>query len=105
MGWHTDEPNWAEAEYPSLFEQLVFRAVTEEEISIQKGAELLKKPSQYVLKDVIKTVVEKFYDYTADGIVAYMHEEQAYIQTQPNELISFVLAAEIRDLQGCEKHI
>lgn len=31
-------------EAPTLFEQLVYRAVNEDEISIQKGAELLKLP-------------------------------------------------------------
>ena len=42
-GWRKAEPNWEiEKEEPKLFKQLVYRAVTEEEISIQKGAELLK---------------------------------------------------------------
>ena len=31
-----------------LFSQLVFRAVCENEISVQKGAELLKMPYAYV---------------------------------------------------------
>lgn len=35
-------------EEPTLFEQLVYRAVNEEEISIQKGAELLKMPYESV---------------------------------------------------------
>lgn len=41
IGWRTDEPSRIPVEEPSLFRQLVFRAVSEEEISIQKGAELL----------------------------------------------------------------
>lgn len=43
-GWRTNEPTRIAPEVPSLFNQLVFRAVCEEEISIQKGAELLKVP-------------------------------------------------------------
>ncbi len=41
-GWRTNEPSRIEAEPPHLFEQLVFRAVNEGEISVQRGAELLK---------------------------------------------------------------
>lgn len=36
------------AENSHLFEQLVYRAVNEEEISVQRGAELLKMPYDYV---------------------------------------------------------
>ncbi len=44
-GWRTDEPSWIEKEErPLLFEQLVFRAINEEGISIQKGVELLQIP-------------------------------------------------------------
>ena len=44
-GWRTDEPSWIEKdERPLLFEQLVFRAINEEGISIQKGVELLQIP-------------------------------------------------------------
>lgn len=39
-----NEPSRINSEVPNLFEQLVFRAVNEDEISIQKGAELLKLP-------------------------------------------------------------
>ena len=44
LGWHTNEPSRIKPEKPILFEQLVFRAVSEREISIQRGAELLKIP-------------------------------------------------------------
>lgn len=43
-GWRTNEPPRIEFEKAMLFEQLVFRAISEGEISIQRGAELLKKP-------------------------------------------------------------
>lgn len=42
MGWRTNEPSRVEREIPRLFEQLVLRAVSEGEISIQRAAELLK---------------------------------------------------------------
>ena len=44
MGWRKNEPSRILPEEPLLFQQLVYRAVGEEEISIQKGAELLKLP-------------------------------------------------------------
>lgn len=46
--WRTNEPSRIEKEKPSLLEQLVYRAVSEQDISIQKGAELLKMPYNLV---------------------------------------------------------
>ncbi|MGI6113718.1 MAG: helix-turn-helix domain-containing protein [Mahellales bacterium] len=43
-GWRKNEPVRIENERPTLFEQLVYRAVNENEISMQRGAELLKVP-------------------------------------------------------------
>jgi len=40
-GWRKEEPSRIMEEEPTLFKQLVFRAVSEEEISIRKGAEIL----------------------------------------------------------------
>ena len=40
-GWRTNEPTRIEPEKATLFEQLVYRAVSEADISVQKGAELL----------------------------------------------------------------
>jgi Zn-dependent peptidase ImmA (M78 family)/transcriptional regulator with XRE-family HTH domain len=48
-GWRKNEPVRIDKETPSLFEQLVYRAVNENEISIQKGAELLKFPYDEVV--------------------------------------------------------
>ena len=51
-GWRTKEPNWGyEENEPQLFAQLVYRAVTEDEISAQKGAELLKLSYESVVKE------------------------------------------------------
>ena len=47
-GWKKNEPSRIPKENPLLFSQWVFRAVCENEISIQKGAELLKMPYNYV---------------------------------------------------------
>lgn len=47
-GWKKNEPIRSEAEVPFLFELLVFRAVSENEISVQKGAELLKQSYDFV---------------------------------------------------------
>ena len=50
-GWRKAEPDWdIQREEPNLFKQLVYRAVTEDEISIQKGAELLKTSYDAVAK-------------------------------------------------------
>lgn len=49
-GWKKNEPERTEREEPVLFMQLVFRAVSENEISVQKGAELLKKPYTFVME-------------------------------------------------------
>ncbi len=48
-GWRTAEPTRIDPEHPSLFDQLVYRAVNEEEISIQRGAELLQRPYTDIL--------------------------------------------------------
>lgn len=40
-----NEPNWGDTEeVPELFKQLIYRAVNEEGLSVQKGAELLQVP-------------------------------------------------------------
>ncbi len=48
-GWRTSEPSRIDKEMPELFNQLVYRAVNEKEISVQRGAELLKIPYDRVL--------------------------------------------------------
>lgn len=47
-GWKKHEPSRICKEEPVLFMQLVFRAVSENEISVQKGAELLKQPYSFI---------------------------------------------------------
>ena len=48
-GWRIAEPSRIEPEHPLLFQQLVYRAVNEEEISVQRGAELLQRPYNDIL--------------------------------------------------------
>jgi Zn-dependent peptidase ImmA (M78 family) len=50
-GWRKHEPSRIEIEKPILFEQLVYRAINEEEISLQKGAELLRDSYEHVAKN------------------------------------------------------
>lgn len=48
-------------------------------------------------KSVLDSVITKFRDFKAKEIVDYMHEEKAYRQTRPNDIIPFTLAGEIRE--------
>ena len=48
LGWRTAEPSRIEKEQPLLFEQLTYRAVSEGDISVQRGAELLKSSFEQV---------------------------------------------------------
>lgn len=49
-GWRKAEPERTAKERPGLFSQLVYRAVCENDITVQKGAELLKQPYETVQK-------------------------------------------------------
>ena len=48
-------------------------------------------------KKIIDMVIKKFKNYKAKDIIEYMHEEKAYIETKPGDIIPFSLAKEIRD--------
>lgn len=50
-GWRKNEPERAIKEETRLFSQLVYRAVTESDISIQKGAELLHESYEKVMNE------------------------------------------------------
>lgn len=54
-GWKRNEPVRCEAEIPLLFELLVFRAISEDEISVQKGAELLDRSYDFVAERCFTT--------------------------------------------------
>ena len=47
-------------------------------------------------KAILDKVIKKFKDYKTKDIVDYMHDEKAYIETKPGEIIPFSLAKEIR---------
>lgn len=48
-------------------------------------------------KKLIDQVIRKFKNYKAKDIIDYMHEEKAYIETKPGDIIPFSLAKEIRE--------
>lgn len=48
-GWRKHEPSRMVPENPSLFKQLVYRAINENDISINKGVELLQLPYEEVM--------------------------------------------------------
>lgn len=48
-------------------------------------------------KKIIDKVIKKFKNYKAKDIVEYMHEEKAYIETKPGDIIPFSLVKEIRE--------
>lgn len=47
-------------------------------------------------KAILDKVITKFKDYRAKDIVDYMHDERAYRETKPGEIIPYSLAKEIR---------
>ena len=47
-------------------------------------------------KEIIDKVIEKFKNYRSSEISEYMHKENAYIETIPNEIISFEFAKELK---------
>lgn len=59
QGWRTHEPVRIPPATPLLFKQLVFRAVCENEISIQKGAELMQMPYDEVRSHCLFSKVEE----------------------------------------------
>lgn len=52
-GWRKNEPAHAPKEETGLFQQLVYRAVAEKEISVQKGAELLHDSFEHVSHECV----------------------------------------------------
>ncbi len=47
-------------------------------------------------KKILDRVIAKFVDYKAKDIIDYMHDESAYIETNPGDIIPFSLAKKIR---------
>ena len=61
MGWRSSEPQRIDKEKATLFRQLVYRAVSEKEIAIAKGAELLKESLEMIEKNSSKDVLNGFH--------------------------------------------
>lgn len=58
VGWKKNEPSRIRRENPRLFHQLVYRAVCENEITVQKGAELLHESYEEVMKRCSAVLLE-----------------------------------------------
>jgi Zn-dependent peptidase ImmA (M78 family)/transcriptional regulator with XRE-family HTH domain len=58
LGWRKNEPSRIGQELSNLFMQLVYRAVAEEEINIQRGAELLNVPYEKIYDTLIQFSAE-----------------------------------------------
>lgn len=48
-------------------------------------------------KDIINIVINKFKNYRSSEISDYMHKEKAYLETNPDEIISFNFAKELNE--------
>lgn len=48
-------------------------------------------------KDTIDIVINKFKNYKSSEISDYMHKEKAYLETNPDEIISFDFAKELNE--------
>ncbi len=48
-------------------------------------------------KNILDAVIRKFKNYKAKEIVDYMHDERAYRETNPGDIIPFSIAKEIKD--------
>ena len=46
-------------------------------------------------KEIIDLVIDKFKDYKSREISEYMHREKAYMETNPDEIISFEYSKEL----------
>lgn len=53
LGWRQSEPSRITENGPMMFSQYVYRAIAEREISVQKGAELLRLPYQTVAQNCL----------------------------------------------------
>ena len=47
-------------------------------------------------RKVLDLVIEKFRDFNAPDIVNYMHQERAYLETNPGDIIGYSLAKDLR---------
>ena len=60
-GWRNAEPQRINKEKSMLFQQLVYRAVSEEEITVSKGAELLRVPLEEIRKNSSREIYNGVY--------------------------------------------
>lgn len=72
-----------------IYHDLSYKIVPKEEINL----------SSFSLKElsVLEEVATTFKDFKAREIVDYMHEEKAYTDTEPNQLIPFSISKELKE--------
>ena len=61
------------------------------------GEATISRYESKAIQDEAYDTMLKFKDYKAKEIIDYMHNEKAYIETKPGEIIPFSLAKEIRE--------
>ena len=56
--------------------------------------------SKFTLEElnILELISSKFKDFSSKEIVEYMHQEIAYKETEPNHIISYELAKELKEL-------
>ncbi len=56
--------------------------------------------SKFTLEElnILELISSKFKDFSSKEIVEYMHQERAYKETEPNHIISYELAKELKEL-------
>lgn len=74
-----------------IYEDISYRIIPNKEVNL----------SDFSLEElsVLETVATAFKDYRSREIVDYMHEEKAYINTEPYQIIPYSLAKELNELR------
>ena len=73
------------------YEDIGYKILPVEEIDLSKFT-----PEEL---DILQVLFHKFKDLRAKEIVDYMHEEHAYKETQPNQIISYEVAKELNEIE------
>lgn len=49
--------------------------------------------------NILQTIANYFKDFTSKEIIDYMHKEKAYLETEPNQIISYTLVKSLNDIR------
>lgn len=92
---------------PLAYDEIIFlptvrveEVVCHDDISYRILPRTKVKLSSFTLDElnILEVISHKFKDYHSKEIVSYMHEEKAYTETEPFDMISFDLAKELHEL-------